>query len=263
MPSTLCVTVDNLGSALAVGRGRAVRPDPTEPGLARGLPAALRLFKDLGIEATFFVEGWNALHHPAAILSMLDHGHEVGLHGWVHERWAELSDGRQETLLWDGTAALRLAGADPRGFRAPGGYRGRRTEAVLADLGYRYDSSIDRETEEAPPHVTALSNGLAVVPWRWQDNDYWQYHMHPDGGRSPEQALATWRHSLAQAVEADGLMTLTVHPFVSFVDADRLDVVRQFLELALATPQLTVTGAGTLVMKRLSSPGIDGSAAFS
>ncbi|MFE2943013.1 polysaccharide deacetylase family protein [Streptomyces sp. NPDC059255] len=247
MSAALCLTVDNLGSALAIGRGRAVRPDPDEPGLSVGLPAALALFDELQVRATFFVEGWNGIHHPAAIGSMLEHRHEVGLHGWVHERWAELDDDRQETLLWDGTAALRLAGADPRGFRAPGGYRGRRTARVLTELGYRYDSSIEKRTEDDPLRVHTLDGGLAVVPWHWQGNDYWQYVMHPDGGRSPAQVLDNWRRSLADAVLTNGLMTLTVHPFVSFTDAERLHTLRRFLEEALSDPAVTVTSAAGLL----------------
>lgn len=247
MPATLCVTIDNLGNALAIGRGRAVRPDADEPGLAVGLPRALALFAELGLSVTFFVEGWNGIHHPQAIESMLEHGHEVGLHGWVHEQWATLSEEQQEILLWDGTAALRLAGADPQGFRAPGGYRGSRTAAVLDDLGYRYDSSILAETEDEPLQVHRLTDGLSVVPWHWHGNDFWQYFMHPAGGRSPSQLLASWRNTLAKTVEEGGLMTITVHPFVSFVDDKRQDAVRRFLEEAMAVPQLEVIGAAAAV----------------
>ncbi|MEU3786415.1 MULTISPECIES: polysaccharide deacetylase family protein [Streptomyces] len=248
MPATLCLTVDNLGAALDIDRGRAVRPDPDEPGLAIGLPRALALFHRLGVTATFFLEGWNGLHHPDAVRRILDHGHEVGLHGWVHERWAELPDDRQEVLLWDGTAALRSAGANPGGFRAPGGYRGRRTAAVLADLGYRYDSSIERATEERPLAVHTLPEGLGVVPWRWEHNDYWQYFMNPSGGRTARQIERSWRADLkAQAASRDGLLTLTVHPFVSFVDDEREAVVRRLIEYALAQSNVRVCSAGQLV----------------
>lgn len=74
--ATLCVTLDNLGCAAQVGLGEAVRPDRDEPGL-KALPRALDLFDELRITATFFVEGWNGLHHPDAIQSIAAHGHEV------------------------------------------------------------------------------------------------------------------------------------------------------------------------------------------
>ena len=243
MAGTLCLTVDNLGSALAVGRGREVKPDPDEPGLAVGLPRALQLFDELGLDATFFLEGWNGIHHPNAIETILAHGHEVALHGWVHERWATLTDNQREMLLWDGTAALRLAGADPKGFRAPGGYRGTHTAAVLRELDYRYDSSIEQETEDDPLQVHTLDEGITVVPWHWQGNDYWQYNMHPDGGQAPSQVLHSWLSTLYQAAESNGLMTLTVHPFVSFVEDARFNAVSTLLRTALSVPNLVVLTA--------------------
>ena len=129
--STLCVSVDNLGSALEIGTGAAVRPNHDEPGL-KALPRLLDMLDELGIVATFFVEGWNGLHHPDALQSITRRGHDVGLHGWVHAKWATLTDDQREVLLYDGTAALRHAGIDAKGFRAPGDYRGSRTAKALA-----------------------------------------------------------------------------------------------------------------------------------
>ena len=121
--ATVCVTFDNMGNAAAVGEGTASGPDPDEPGLAVGYPRLLDLLDELGLRATFFVEGWNGVHHPDRVAELAARGHEVGLHGWVHERWDELDQGEVRSLLLRGTAALRDAGVDPVGFRSPGGER--------------------------------------------------------------------------------------------------------------------------------------------
>ncbi|MGH3261117.1 MAG: polysaccharide deacetylase family protein [Trebonia sp.] len=244
---TVCVTVDNLGSAAEIFAGHAHRPDPDEPGVKTGLPRLLRLFADLKISATFFVEGWNALHHPSALRSITGAGHEVALHGWIHEVWAALDEHDQERLLFDGTAALRSLGIDPRGFRAPGGYRGTRTAAVLADLGYRYDSSITRETENQPPAVHRLDDRLICVPWQWEGNDYWQYYMNPGGQQTGDQARKTWLGQIRDVAETGGLVTLTMHPFVSGADDAKCEVYRDILRAALDDERLTVTNAGALV----------------
>jgi peptidoglycan-N-acetylglucosamine deacetylase len=247
---TLCVTVDNLGRALQVGTGEAVRPDPEEPGL-KALPRLLDLFDELGITATFFVEGWNGLHHPDAVRSMTERGHEVGLHGWVHEKWATLTDDQREVLLFDGTASLRSAGVDPKSFRAPGGYRGGRTAEVLAELGYTFDSSIDKETENDPLEVRSLPEGLVNVPWHWDMIDFYQYYMHPDGERTPAQLLEHYNSQLDDAIRTNGLVTLIVHPFVSFTDdGDRYRAVRDFLARAVAAPDVDVVSAGQLAARR-------------
>jgi peptidoglycan/xylan/chitin deacetylase (PgdA/CDA1 family) len=237
---TVCVTVDNLGSAADIRMGRAHRPDPDEPGVAIGLPRLLGLFDDLKIKATFFVEGWNALHHPEALQRIGAAGHEVGLHGWIHEEWAKLDEHDQERLLFDGTAAFRSIGLDPRGFRAPGGYRGPRT-------AYRYDSSITPETENLPPKVHRIDDHLICVPWAWQGNDYWQYFMNPAGDQTEDQALKTWLGMLNDAADSGGLVTLTTHPFVSGVEDAKYRVYGELLRAALEHERLTVTTAGALV----------------
>ncbi len=251
---TLCLTVDNLGMALAVGRGRAARPDLDEPGLRLGVPAFLELFTELHLRSTFFVEGWNALHHPDVIERIASAGHEVGLHGWVHERWAEdLDDRAREQLLWDGTAALRLAGFDPVAFRAPGGYRGSRTLEVLSELGYRIDSSIDADTGTpgTTPAIMTLSNGLVSVPWTWDMIDFWQYEMRTDGPREPGRLAEDWIELIEGAADRGGLVTLIVHPFVTGVDPERMAALRRVLEHAIEHPGIDVLSAGQVAEAHL------------
>jgi peptidoglycan/xylan/chitin deacetylase (PgdA/CDA1 family) len=64
---TLCLTFDNMGRARDIAEGRAAAPDAAEPGLAIGYPRLLGLLDELGLRGTFFIEGWNALHHPERI----------------------------------------------------------------------------------------------------------------------------------------------------------------------------------------------------
>ena len=243
--ATVCITVDNLGRALEIGTGAAVRPDPDEPGLRYGVPRMLDLFAEHGVRATFFVEGWNALHHAGVLARIVQAGHEIGLHGWVHEKWEqELDSGQRERLLFDGTAALAMAGIRPRGFRAPGGYRGERTAAVLAELGYWYDSSIERASENDPLRVTDLPEGIVNVPYHWDANDYWQYHMNPAGNQTSAQALAHWLRLLDEVAASGGLLNFIFHPFVSAAqDDDRYAALRAVVRRAVEDPRLEVLGA--------------------
>ncbi len=243
---TLCLTVDNLGMARAVGRRWAARPDPEEPGLRWGVPALLGLFADLGVRSTFFTEGWNALHHPDVLERIASAGHEVALHGWVHERWEEeLDDRDREQLLWDGTAALRLAGFDPVAFRAPGGYRGGRTLEVLGELGYRIDSSIERGHGEEGETiaVSTLPGGIVSVPWTWDMIDFCHYESPPEGPREPDRVADHWVGLVDAAAERGGLVTLIVHPFVTGVAEERVAALGRVLEHALVHPRVDVLSA--------------------
>jgi peptidoglycan/xylan/chitin deacetylase (PgdA/CDA1 family) len=249
--AVLCVTADNLGQAAAITMGAASRPDPQEAGI-QGVPHMLDLLDRLGITVTYFVEGWNGLHHAEVIRSVISRGHEIGLHGWAHEKWESLSDGHREALLFDGTAALRLAGVEPAGFRAPGGYRGGRTAAVLRELGYSFDASIDHESEAEPIAVRRLPEGITNIPFAWNMIDAYHYYLHPEGERTPAQALAQFNATLDHAIDTHGLVTFIMHPGVSFAgDEERYGAVRDFLAGAVASPEVEVLSAGQLASRHL------------
>ncbi len=59
-------------------------PDPLTPQLLESLD-------DLGVPATFFVSGENAVKYPEMIREYLRRGHQVANHGFDHERFTKLS----------------------------------------------------------------------------------------------------------------------------------------------------------------------------
>ncbi len=157
---TLCLTFDNMGRAREIAEGTASKPDALEPGLAIGYPRLLGLLDELSLRGTFFIEGWNGLHHPERVQELAGRGHEVGLHGWVHEKFGALDKLRAEQLLHDGTASLTRLGIRPEGFRAPGALRGPHTADILRSLAYRYDSSTDVAADAPGPDYYSVTPGL-------------------------------------------------------------------------------------------------------
>ena len=243
--ATLCLTIDNMGDARMIGRGQAARPDADEYSIKVGVPAFLDLFADLQVQATYFIEGWNALHRRDVIEKIAAAGHEIGLHGWLHEYWAKLDDRTREQLLWDGTAALRLAGFDPRSFRAPGMYRGTHTLEVLGELGYRVDSSIDPDGGQPgqTPHPQVMHNGILNIPWTMDMSDYWHYVMIPDAPRHPDVVADYWIAHIDAAAESGAVIPMIIHPFVNGVDCERMAALRRTLEHALQHPRVAVKTA--------------------
>ena len=244
---TLCLTFDNMGRAMEIARGKASTPDDNEPGFAVGYPRLLGLLDSLGLHGTFFIEGWNALHHADRILDLVKRGHEVGLHGWIHEDFAALDRLRAEQYLHDGAAAMNRIGVRPSGFRAPGGYRGEHTIDILRTLGFRYDSSTDADERSTRPGL--LAPGLAHIPWRPEMVDSIQYLRHPVRPRTPLELEAMWKGALDSL--QDGAITLVIHAFVSGVDDQRFAVVRRVLSHALELG-MEVTTAGALAERVLT-----------
>jgi peptidoglycan/xylan/chitin deacetylase (PgdA/CDA1 family) len=108
-----------MGAALNVRRGKASVPDMTAPGITVGFPSLLRLLTTYDLRASFFVEGWSALHYGDVVESILRGGHHIGLHGWIHEEFAELPERTARQYVNDGLQVMKLRGIRPAGFRAP------------------------------------------------------------------------------------------------------------------------------------------------
>src|SRR5437773_448678 len=77
-----CFTFDNMAEAADVGTG-AHREGAVHPSLAIGYPNLYRLLAAHEIRATFFVEGWNGVHHSEAVAEIVRRGHELGMHRWL------------------------------------------------------------------------------------------------------------------------------------------------------------------------------------
>jgi peptidoglycan/xylan/chitin deacetylase (PgdA/CDA1 family) len=226
---TACFTFDNMGEAADIGAGRL--DGPLAPGrdasLAAGYPAIFALLERLDVRATFFVEGWNGVHHPEAVRAIAVRGHELGMHGWLHEDWGALPPDTERALAARATEALaRAAGVAPRGFRAPGGARTARTEPILLDLGYRYDASLGDGMRPA-----LLPSGLAQVPFVWPGVDGF-YYLARTPPPDPEVVRDAWLAALHKAIARGGLFVTICHAFLTGVDPARLAALEAVITAA-------------------------------
>lgn len=229
MRATACFTFDNMGEAADVGAGRLATPLPTgtDRSLAVGYPALFALLDRTGVCATFFVEGWNGIHHPAAVREIVARGHELGMHGWTHEAWSELDPAKERALAARATAALtEAAGIPPRGFRAPGGGRTEHTERILLDLGYRYDASLGHGARP-----TRLPAGLAQVPFVWPGVDGF-YYLARTPPADPTEVRDAWLAALRKTIDQGGLFVTICHAFITGIDPARIAALETVIEAA-------------------------------
>ena len=242
-----CFTFDNMAEAAEVGAGTRSGPRPgvADPSLSRGYPNLYRVLAAHDVRATFFVEGWNGIHHPDAVAEVVRRRHELGMHGWAHEPWHELDAATEEALAERATAALaHAAGAQPVGFRAPGGSRTPHPEAVLRRLGYRYDASLG---DGMRPQV--LASGLAQVPFTWTGVDGFHY-LRPEPAR-PAEVRDAWLGVLARVAERGGLFVLVCHAFVTGVDDERLAALDAVIAAARVDPRIQIRSAGEIAQQLL------------
>jgi len=240
--ATACFTFDNMAEAADVGAGITDGPrrDGMDRSLTVGFPNLLALLERHRIRGSFFIEGWNGEHHPDAVADIVRCGHELGMHGWAHEPWAELDGERERELATRATLALeRASGVRPRGFRAPGGARGPHTEATLTALGYTYDASLGDGMRPA-----LLPSGLAQIPFVWTGVDGFHY-LRPEPA-NPTSVRDTWLRALERTATRGGLFLTICHAFITGIDAARLAALDAVMAAAVADPRLTIRTAGEI-----------------
>jgi peptidoglycan-N-acetylglucosamine deacetylase len=216
-----------------------------------GVPRILGLLARHNLRATFFVPGYSAHRYPAVVRSIAEAGHEIAHHAYFHENTIGM-DARTEADMIDlGLRALwDVAAVRPEGYRAPMWELTYNTPRLLAERGFRYDSSL---MDADYPYRLAVAGGaddasLVEVPVWWGLDDWEQYAFLPDligSGviESPAKALQMWSLELEAMHRIGAAFVLTCHPFLSGRPA-RARALEQLIERMTALPDLWITTIG-------------------
>lgn len=188
-------------------------------GANEGVPRILRLLDRYALPATFFVPGDTADRHPEVVRTIVDAGHEIGHHGYLHEPPHLLNPEEERTMIERGLEALdRITGKRPRGYRSPSWELSKSTFSLLEEYGFEYDASLlgtDR------PHWVmdgSRRTTLVEVPSAWELTDSGHFMMVPAaglvGGKAPSQVEEIWREDFNGLYEEgrDACFVLTMHP---------------------------------------------------
>ena len=201
---------------------------PTEWGRSRhqaygplvGVPRILKILAKHDITSTFFTPGYTAFRYPDVIRAIVDHGHEIAHHGYLHEPMAGLSADSEAAILDRGSDALeKITGTRPTGYRAPMWELNWHSPKLLRDRDFLYDSSL---MDADYPYELAVQGGgpLVEIPIQWALDDWEQYCYIPDFSgtgliESPVKVAEMWRLEFDAAREVGGCYVLTNHPFLS------------------------------------------------
>ena len=179
----------------------------------RGVERVLDLLGRHEIPATFFVEGWNVRKYQDLAREVVDRGHEIAGHGWMHERWNELDRETERDLIQRTTETIATAiGEQPKGWRAPSGLTTPWTVEQLKAAGYGYDSSFG--DDDAPYWLRVSSDGdeeIIELPWTWTLDDA-PYYAHPGTIHQPSKVADLWIEEFDAAYAMTGYFMLVCHP---------------------------------------------------
>ena len=215
-----------------------------------GVPRILSLLKRHEITATFFVPGYSAHRYPDVVRAIAEAGHEIAHHSYFHENTVGMDEKTEGAMLDLGLRALRdVAGIRPEGYRAPMWEMNFHTPRLLAERGFRWDSSL---MDSDHPYVLAVdgdpASTLVEVPVSWGLDDWEQYAFLPDligSGviESPAKALEMWTLELEAMHRLGAAFVLCCHPFLSGRPS-RAEALERLVERMKSLDGLWITTIG-------------------
>lgn len=190
-----------------------------EYGARVAIPRILKLLERHGLPATFYVPAVAALLHPDEQRRVAAEGHEIGLHGWIHEWNSKLDAPTERDLMFRAADVLEgLAGRRPVGLRTPSWDFSDATLTLIRELGLIYDSSLMADDEPYEILEDGAPTGIVEIPVEWIRDDapfFVLNHVNPMRVTPPpSDVLEVLVREFDMAVAEGGLFQFTMHPHI-------------------------------------------------
>lgn len=188
-------------------------------GNRQGVPRILNLLDRHALPATFFVPAVTAQLYPKEQQRVIEMGHEIGIHSWIHEMNATLEPAVERDLQMRAADMLEhITGHRPVGIRTPSWDFSDHTLAITREMGLLYDSSLMADDDPYELFEDAQPTGIVELPVEWIRDD--APYFASDFARSlqpnlaPSGVLEIWKREFDGAYSEGGLFLLTMHPHI-------------------------------------------------
>ncbi len=216
----LSFDVDNETPSLRDNRLSPSELSQGEYGSRVAMKRILDLLDRYRIKATFFVPAVTAKLYPDDMKQIIAKGHEIGLHGWIHERNSLLLETDERQLMTKSLQTLtETSGQKPVGIRTPSWDYSPSTLKIIRELGLLYDSSLMADDRPYEVLSEGKPTGVVELPVEWILDDYPYYGMDRDSTvrphLAPEDVLDIWTKEFDVAYQEGTAFILTMHPHIS------------------------------------------------
>lgn len=151
-----------------------------------GIPRILSLLERHSVPASFYVPAVTALLHPDEQRAITAAGHEIGVHGWIHELNSALGYKDERDLMERSIDTLeKICGVRPQGLRSPSADFSENTLQLLVELGFSYDSSLGADDDCYELVLRGKPSGVVEIPFDWVRDDAVYFMMHRHQGLRP------------------------------------------------------------------------------
>ncbi|HET7670810.1 MAG TPA: polysaccharide deacetylase, partial [Burkholderiales bacterium] len=188
-------------------------------GNRQGVPRILDILDGASVKATFFVPAVTALLYPDEQRQVIDEGHEVGIHGWIHERNSDLPlDAERELQMRSADTLEKICGVRPVGIRTPSWDFSPNTLAITKEMGLAYDSSLMADVDCYELMMDGKETGVVELPVEWIRDDAVYFNMNRFASLRPYTPPADvydiFKREFDAAYREGGVFQLTMHPHI-------------------------------------------------
>jgi len=183
------------------------------------VPRILRLLAKYDVRTSFFVPAVTAMLHPDEQRAIVAAGHEIGMHGWIHEVSSTVPAAKERELVLRAADELeRITGVRAVGARMPSMDVSPATLGIAREVGLLYDSSLMADEDCYELLLEGEQSGLVEVPVDWVRDDGSYFWFERFGGlrpyTPPADVLDIFRREFDAAYDEGGLFQLVMHPHV-------------------------------------------------
>jgi peptidoglycan/xylan/chitin deacetylase (PgdA/CDA1 family) len=216
----LSFDVDNATATLSTGNLDYEILSRGEYGAVDGLPRILRILDRQQIPASFFIPAVSAVLHPQVIKDIQGAKlkHEIGVHGWIHERLPLLNNEQEEQRLLNQSidTLTKMTGKRPIGYRAPSWKHSGWTMGQVKAAGFLYDSSLMASDDAYELLLDGKPTGIVELPIERILDDSPYFGSNADGSNpSVGDVYEVFQSEFDVAYEEGGLYLLTMHPHMT------------------------------------------------
>lgn len=142
-------------------------------GPKRAADLILKMLDKYQVPATFFIPGKVAEDYPEVIKRIHDQGHEIGHHGYTHERFFDKTVAEQIEIIEKSQQIYTdIIGTPVKGFRTPSGDWSVETPYLLYERGFEYSSSMRGDDRPYRTVLDGQTTDFIEIPTRWELDDY-------------------------------------------------------------------------------------------
>ena len=184
-----------------------------------GIPRISALLARHDVRASFYVPAVTALIYPEEQQALTAAGHEIGIHGWIHELNSGLSyEDELDLMLRSSDALTKITGKRPVGLRTPSWDFSPSTLRIQKEMGLLYDSSLMADEDCYELLLDGEPSGVIEMPVEWVRDDAVYFMMNRFQSlrpyTPPNDVFDIFRREFDAAYDEGGVFQLTCHPHI-------------------------------------------------